>query len=105
MSLQKKYLKDGSRCRVMFRINGEQAGKAEKAAVVGDFNGWDSTASPMRKLKDGSFSLSMSLPASKVYQFRYLLDDDTWISETEADGYAYCAFGNCNNSVLNLLGG
>lgn len=104
MSFKKTYLKDGSRCRVMFRIDSELADKAEKAAVVGDFNGWDSTAAPMRKLKDGSFSLSMSLPTGKTYQFRYLLDDNTWINETEADGYAYCAFGNCNNSVLNLLG-
>ncbi|MFP4397399.1 MAG: isoamylase early set domain-containing protein [Desulfonatronovibrio sp.] len=104
MSFKKTYLKDGSRCRVMFRIDSELADKAEKAAVVGDFNGWDSTAAPMRKLKDGSFSLSMSLPTGKTYQFRYLLDDNTWINETEADGYAYCAFGNCNNSVLDLLG-
>lgn len=105
MSLKKTYSKNGAKCRVMFKIPGKLAGQAEKAALVGDFNGWDATAAPMKKLKDGSFSLSVNFPVGNTYQFRYLLDDDTWLSEAEADGYAYCAFGNCNNSVLNLLDG
>jgi len=87
---------------VTFNIPGELGEKARQAAVVGEFNGWDSTAAPMKKLKNGAFSLSMSLPVGKNYQFRYLMDDNTWISESQADGYAYCPFGNCENSVLIL---
>lgn len=102
MSLKKNYLKNGAQCKVTFRIPSELGKQASQAAVVGEFNGWDSTAWPMKKLKNGSFSLSMSLPAGKTYQFRYLMDDNNWISEMEADGYAYCPFGDCENSILNL---
>lgn len=105
MSLKKNYSKKGARCKVTFKIPGELAGKAEKAALVGDFNGWDATAAPMNKHKDGSFSLSINFPVGSTYQFRYLLDDDTWISEPQADGQAHCSFGNCDNSVLNLMRG
>lgn len=103
MTLEKRFLKDGKRCKVTFRITSKTAGYAEKASVVGDFNGWDSAAGAMRKLKDGSFSLSLSIPSGTVYQFRYLLDQDIWISDDDGDGYAYCDFGCCSNSVLNLL--
>ena len=103
MSIRKQYLKDGLKCNVTFRIPGDIAGNARQACVVGEFNGWDSTAAPMKKFKNGSFSLTMSLPVGNVYQFRYILDDDGWISETEADGLVYCPFGQCDNSVLNLL--
>jgi 1,4-alpha-glucan branching enzyme len=102
MSLKKTYLKNGSQCKVTFNIPEELGKKARHAAVVGEFNGWDSTAAPMKKLKNGAFSLSMSLPVGKTYQFRYLMDDNNWISESQADGYAHCPFGNCENSVLIL---
>jgi 1,4-alpha-glucan branching enzyme len=102
MSVQKKYLKNGSVCKVTFRISGDHARNAHQAAVVGEFNGWDSTVSPMKKLKNGTFSLTMNFPAGGRYQFRYLLDDNTWISESQADGSVYCAFGNCENSLIDL---
>ena len=102
MSIKKEYLKNSAKCRVTFKIPGEFAGEAGHAAVVGEFNGWDSTASPMKKLKNGSFSLAVNLPAGRTYQFRYLLDENKWISDSEADGYERCAFGDCDNSVLNL---
>ncbi len=103
MTIEKKFLKNGNRCKVIFRISSQDAEHAETASVVGDFNGWDSAAGAMNKLKNGSFSLSISIPSGTTYQFRYLLDQDTWISDADADGYAYCDFGQCSNSVLDLL--
>jgi 1,4-alpha-glucan branching enzyme len=104
VSLNKNYIKEHPQCKVTFRLSGDAAKKAKKASVVGEFNGWDSTSAPMKKLKDGSFFLSMRIPVGTVYQFRYLLDDNTWVSDPEADCYAHCPYGNCDNSVLNLEG-
>ncbi len=102
MSIRKQYLKNGSKCNVTFRIPREVAGNARQASVVGEFNGWDSTAGSMKKFKNGSFSLTMSLPVGNIYQFRYILEDNIWISEENADGYQHCSFGNCENSVLKI---
>ena len=102
MPLTKTYAKGGSKCRVTFRVPPEQGGPAQRAAVAGEFNGWDPAAAPMRKLKDGSFSLTMTLPAERDYQFRYLLDDRDWVSDSQADAYVHCPYGDCENSVLRL---
>ncbi len=102
MPLAKTYLKNSSKCKVTFKIPKDVAATAEQAALVGDFNDWDSTAAPMKKLKDGCFSFTINLPVGTVYHFRYLLDDKSWMNEAQADGYSFCSYANCDNSVLTL---
>jgi hypothetical protein len=41
----------------------------------------------MKKLKDGSFSATVSLDAGNKYRFRYLLDGERWENDWEADAY------------------
>lgn len=101
MPLSKRYLKNG-RCKVTFRITPKIGRHASRAAVVGEFNAWDPTASPMRKLKDGSFSLTMNLESCRDYQFRYLLDDLIWENEEQPDRFVYSAHGDCDNCVISL---
>ena len=52
MPLTKRYMKDG-RCRVTFKVPAAAGRSATEACVVGESNGWDGAASPMKKLKDG----------------------------------------------------
>lgn len=84
--LKKSYSKTGKKCRVTFKLPAEA--NAEEVALVGDFNEWDETANPMKKLKDGSFSVSLSLDSDQTYRFRYLLDGERWENDWEPDGYA-----------------
>jgi len=102
MSLTKTHATNGAKCKVTFRIPADIGGPVLRAHVAGEFNGWDPTAAPMRKLKDGSFSLTMTLPTGKDYQFRYVLDDGNWVSEWQADAYVQTPYGDCENSVLRL---
>lgn len=83
--LIKNYSKTGRICRVTFKLPAEV--KAEKAVLCGDFNDWDTDAKPMRRLKDGSFSQTVSLDADNTYHFRYYLDDERWENDWEPDGY------------------
>jgi Carbohydrate-binding module 48 (Isoamylase N-terminal domain) len=49
---------------------------AKKMVVVGDFNGWDATQTPMVRVNDkGLWSVSVPLRAGKLYQFQYVKDD------------------------------
>ena len=100
MSLKKQFLKSRPVCKVTFTLPAEAAGDAKQAHLVGDFNEWDHTATPMRKLKNGSFTTTLDLETGREYQFRYLLDGTRWENDWEADRYVYSTFGDCDNSVI-----
>ena len=95
--LKKSYSKTGSACRVTFKYNNEE--QAVTAVLAGEFNSWSLEDTPMKKLKDGSFSATLSLPAGRSYRFRYVLDGSVWVNDTDADGYAPNEYGE-ENSVL-----
>lgn len=101
MSLTKQFLKTKPVCKVRFRLSSEEAEQAEIVYLSGDFNDWD-TGQPMRRLKDGSFSLQLDLDSGREYQFRYLLQDGRWINDPEADRYEFCTFAGGDNSVAVL---
>lgn len=95
--ISKHYSKTGRKVRVTFKLPADV--KAERAAVCGDFNGWDPAATPMKQLKDGSFSATVSLDAGESYRFRYLLDGERWENDWEADGYLPNPFGEDDSVV------
>ena len=84
--LMKSYNKSGKKCRVTFKLPADV--EADSAALVGDFNEWDESATPMKKLKDGSFSAQVSLEVGQSYRFRYLLDESRWENDWEPDAYS-----------------
>ena len=57
----------------------------EPVSVVGDFNGWDPLAMPLRKRSNGTRSASIELPSGESYQFRYLAEGGIWFGDPEAD--------------------
>lgn len=102
MGITKKYLSDNKACKVTFTLPPGLSKTAETANVVGDFNNWDTDANPMKKRKNGHFALTMELPAEKEYQFRYLLNGDTWETDLKADDLAPTDFPDQFNSVLKI---
>jgi len=90
--LKKSYTKTGRSCRVTFKLNPEA--EAEAASLLGEFNSWDETSNPMKRLKDGSFSATVSLEAGNEYRFRYLLDGEQWVNDPEADSLVMNRFGS-----------
>jgi 1,4-alpha-glucan branching enzyme len=95
--LTKNYSKTGTVCRVTFRLPAEV--NAADAALCGEFNEWDAQANTMKRLKNGSFSTTVSLPANQSFRFRYLLDGERWENDWEADGYAANEFGSEDSIV------
>lgn len=97
--LKKSFSKTGSSCRVTFKVPADVA--AQEVAVLGEFNEWNPASHVMNQLKDGSFSLSVSLPAGQDYRFRYLLDGQRWENDWEADAYVANGHGT-EDSLLKL---
>jgi 1,4-alpha-glucan branching enzyme len=84
MSLKKQYLKDNKVCKVTFSVKKD----VENVSVVripGEFNGWDIECEPMKKLKSGVFTQTLSLPAGQSYQYKLLVNDSEWRNDPEAD--------------------
>ena len=102
MSLKKQYLKSKPVCKVTFRLNASESGEAESARLVGDFNAWDKEVPPMKKLKNGDFTQTVELDADAEYQFRYLIDDETWENDWNADAYMPSPVSLEENSVVRV---
>lgn len=97
--LAKKYSKDKKSCTVTFDLPAEV--NAGSVLLVGDFTEWQDASKEMEQLEDGSFSVTVSLPAEREYHFRYLLDNQRWENDTEADAYVANPFGS-QDSVVRL---
>jgi 1,4-alpha-glucan branching enzyme len=100
MSIKKQFLKRKPVCKVTFRIPEEIGNSAETAHVVGEFNNWDFSSTPMKKLKTGDFTATLDLEKGREYQFRYLLDQKNWENDMDADKFEPSPFGDSENSVL-----
>ncbi|WP_293745907.1 isoamylase early set domain-containing protein [uncultured Paraglaciecola sp.] len=102
MAFKKQYLKSKAVCKVTFKLPKNQAHAAGSARLVGDFNEWDMTTSPMKKLKNGDFTTTINLAKDSQYQFRYLLDDKIWENDWEADAYVPSPVSIADNSVVQV---
>jgi hypothetical protein len=102
VSIKKKYLNDchNRKCRVTFILSNGIGKNAKRAEVVGEFNNWTHSATPMKKLRDGTFVANIELPIGREYQFRYLLDNNSWMNDSDADRFVPTPFGDSENCVL-----
>jgi 1,4-alpha-glucan branching enzyme len=69
-------------------------------SVVGDFNGWNPGANPM-KHKGESRLVSLTLTAGRKYRFRYLTEGGRWLNDPNAHGVELNQFGD-EDSVIDL---
>ena len=102
MSIKKRFLKSRPECKVTFRLSKGTAEKAESVHIVGDFNNWDTHATPMKKLKSGHFSTTLDLKVGSAYQFRYLIDGTDWLNDEGADKYVPSSYPGVENSVVEV---
>ena len=87
MSLKKQYLNKTRVCKVTFSCPKEAVGSAANVSLVGDFNEWNKEAIPMKRLKNGIFTATVTLEPSKEYNFRYFVDGQRWENDWNADKY------------------
>lgn len=102
MSLAKKYLKTRPVCKVTFTLPPLRHNRTDKVSLIGDFNGWDADAMPMKRRKDGSWSLEVELEPGHEYQFLYQLGGELYANDDAADAYIPNPFGTGENSVIRV---
>jgi 1,4-alpha-glucan branching enzyme len=98
MAIRKQYLKSKPVCKVTFAIEAEDA---QNVSVVGSFNEWNTEATQLTKLKNGTFKGTVDLEKDNSYEFRYVVDG-TYVNDEQADAYQWNEFAAAENGVLNL---
>ena len=72
----------GGTVRVTFELPATEP--AGNVSVVGDFNGWDPYAHPLRKRANGARSAVVAVPAGATVHFRYLAEGGIWFDDETA---------------------
>lgn len=98
MAISKQFLKTKPVCKVTFTVPAEEANEVK---VVGSFNEWNTEATPLRKLKNGTFKGTVNLDQGQSYEFRYWIDGD-YSNDEQADAYQWSDYAAAENCVLNL---
>ena len=94
--LEKKQNTKQDVTKVTFDLPAEVEG--ETVYLLGEFNDWQ-TSHAMKRMKDGHWRVSVDLEPNREYQFRYLVDDQTWLNDPAADKYVANPYG-CDNCVV-----
>jgi 1,4-alpha-glucan branching enzyme len=102
MSIQKKYFKSKSHCKVTFHLSKKKVGQAGKVTLAGEFNDWKTDQTPLKELKNGDYATTLTLQAGCEYQYRFVVDGEQWITDDCADKYVNSGFGQSQNSVVVL---
>ena len=77
------------------------APRAAHVSLVGEFNGWDATATPMRHTNrgDGTWSVSVPLGAGR-HVYAFVVDDSTWVPDPQAPLAPEKWYGERNSVVV-----
>jgi 1,4-alpha-glucan branching enzyme len=100
MSIIKKFYETKPACKVTFKLAKDIANSARRVNLAGDFNNWDTNSIPMKHLKGGEYSATIDLPRGKEYQFKYVIDGNSWVNEKEADKIIPNEFHTENSVVI-----
>ncbi len=103
MLIKKLNAKSG-KYSVTFQIPCEQLPEevvASQVNVVGDFNNWSISETPMQVADGIGYATTVKLKPGR-YEYRYLINDQHWYNDWEADGYEPNRLQNADNCILIL---
>jgi 1,4-alpha-glucan branching enzyme len=83
--IRKEFVSE-DRIRVVFELDASPW--TERVSLVGEFNDWDTSATPMRR-KDSELRwvATVVLTSGECYRFRYLVDGSEWLNDWHADDH------------------
>ena len=101
MSLKKQFSKSKPVCKVTFSLPQEAVQGAEKVVLLGEFNNWNvEDGVQMKVSKKGNFEAVLELATGQNYEFRYLINNETWENDWNADNYIPSPYTGVFNSVV-----
>ena len=99
--MERNGMQDTSQGTVIVRLE-FQASEAQSVAVVGDWNGWDSSTHQMiDRDGDGIWEIEIEVLRNQEYRYQFLVDGEKWVPDPRAPITVSDGFGG-TNSVLNI---
>ncbi len=92
----------GNPGKVRVRFSLPSAIWADTIHLVGDFNHWSITATPLY-LGDATWNITLELIDGKTYHYRYLVNGQEWMNDWHADGNVSVGYGIDNSVVIAQL--
>ena len=83
--------------KVVFSL---EAPGANKVMLVGDFNNWDDSSTPLRKVKSSKWERELQLTSGR-YEYKFVVDGN-WVNDPKNSATVWNTFGT-QNSVLEVL--
>jgi len=103
--LEKTYVKSRKIGKVAFQLAKSEIPEGVEVKtihLVGDFNGWDENETPMKySKKHKAYRTTLELSPGMEYQFRYLINSQTWCNDWAADAYVPNNLGEDNCVVVS----
>ena len=95
--MKKKFNDSKNTCHVTFSLHHE----VNSVTILGDFTEWNAIDVP--DLGENNFEITLEIPTGRDYHFRYLINNDYWENDHDADKYAISPMhDHIHNSVLIL---
>lgn len=98
--IKQSYVKTKKKYKVTFEVPTDRVGKGRDVRVLGSFNGWSWDNGLAMKNGGGTYKASTELEPGD-YQFRYLIDNQEWQNDWEAEGYTASGY-HSDNCLLQL---
>jgi hypothetical protein len=96
--LKREPVKKGNQVKVTFVVPHDP--DQPRISVLGDFNAWDPSATPLVKRANNTRSASVTLDPNRKYEFRYRTESGEWLDEEQADEYKPNEFGTRNCVIV-----
>jgi len=84
-----------TRRRMIFSV---KTSKAKEVILMGNFNGWNAKAHPMKKDENGVWKKIIMLSPGR-YEYKFLVDGQ-WRTDPENDQVCFNRFGTRNNILI-----
>ena len=94
--LTKKYFKTKQETEIIFEFSREDV---SSVSLCADFTDWQPISMKYHK-KAKSFRTKVRLPKDQTFHFKYLLDNNEWANDQQADNYVTNVYGTQNSVVV-----
>lgn len=89
--------------KITFTLPAEALGDATAALLLGDFNNWNlDEAVTLKVQKDGTLKAVLPLEEGQTYEYRYYLNNGTWVNDVAADNFVHKPGLGIENSVITV---
>jgi 1,4-alpha-glucan branching enzyme len=72
----------------------------QPVSVLGDFNGWDPLANPLKKRSNGTFSTTIEIASGQSVRFKYLAGDGTWFCDPDAQTVVHDEYATVDSLLV-----